>query len=51
MVDLLEQQGISWATYQENMPTDGFGGFRYIFSVVRVRQKLTLHAVSVLWTI
>ena len=30
MVDVLEEKKVSWATYQENMPTDGFGGFRYI---------------------
>lgn len=27
IVDLLDQQSISWAEYQENMPTDGYGGF------------------------
>ncbi|KAI0032181.1 phosphoesterase family-domain-containing protein [Vararia minispora EC-137] len=26
MVDLLELGGVSWAAYQENMPTDGFNG-------------------------
>ncbi|KAF8532168.1 phosphoesterase family-domain-containing protein [Gautieria morchelliformis] len=29
IVDLLEQKDISWASYQENMPTDGFGGFSF----------------------
>ena len=48
MVDLLEEKDISWATYQENMPTDGFGGFRYIYNVVRVPPKLTLHVASIL---
>ncbi|KAJ7729405.1 phosphoesterase family-domain-containing protein [Mycena maculata] len=29
VVDLLEDKGISWASYQENMPTGGFYGFDY----------------------
>ncbi|KAF7359828.1 Acid phosphatase [Mycena venus] len=29
VVDLLEDKKISWATYQENMPTDAFYGFLY----------------------
>ncbi|KAJ7155105.1 phosphoesterase family-domain-containing protein [Mycena filopes] len=29
VVDLLEDKNISWATYQENMPTDGFYGSSY----------------------
>lgn len=29
VVDLLDQKNISWATYQENMPTDGYGGYNY----------------------
>ncbi|KAJ7437921.1 phosphoesterase family-domain-containing protein [Mycena galericulata] len=29
VVDLLEDKDISWATYQENMPTDGFYGFTF----------------------
>ncbi|TPX35019.1 hypothetical protein SmJEL517_g02448 [Synchytrium microbalum] len=29
VVDLLEAKKISWAVYQENMPTDGFTGFNY----------------------
>lgn len=28
-VDLLDQKNISWASYQENMPWDGFTGFNY----------------------
>ena len=28
VVDLLDEKGISWATYQENMPTDAFYGYR-----------------------
>lgn len=26
LIDLLETKNISWATYQENMPTDAFAG-------------------------
>jgi hypothetical protein len=26
VVDLLEDMGVTWATYQENMPTDAFYG-------------------------
>ena len=29
IVDLLELRGISWASYQENMPTDGFQGYSF----------------------
>ncbi|KAJ7617125.1 phosphoesterase family-domain-containing protein [Roridomyces roridus] len=29
VVDLLEDRGVSWATYQENMPTDSFYGYSY----------------------
>ncbi|KAJ2968363.1 hypothetical protein NUW54_g13241 [Trametes sanguinea] len=29
VVDLLEAKNISWASYQENMPYDGFTGFSY----------------------
>ena len=29
VVDLLELEGISWAEYMENMPTDGYQGFNY----------------------
>ncbi|KDE09355.1 hypothetical protein MVLG_00669 [Microbotryum lychnidis-dioicae p1A1 Lamole] len=29
IVDLLEAKNISWASYQENMPYDGFTGFNY----------------------
>jgi hypothetical protein len=29
IVDLLDQKNISWSSYQENMPTDGYGGFNY----------------------
>ncbi|KAI0058763.1 hypothetical protein BV25DRAFT_1810190, partial [Artomyces pyxidatus] len=29
IVDLLEAREISWASYQENMPTDGFTGFSF----------------------
>lgn len=29
IVDLLDQKNISWATYQENMPTDGFEGYNF----------------------
>ncbi|KAJ7483468.1 phosphoesterase family-domain-containing protein [Mycena latifolia] len=30
VIDLLEAKGISWATYQENMPEDNFYGFSYL---------------------
>ncbi|KIM65607.1 hypothetical protein SCLCIDRAFT_22508 [Scleroderma citrinum Foug A] len=29
VVDLLELEGISWAEYMENMPTDGYQGYNY----------------------
>ncbi|KAG1738600.1 phosphoesterase family-domain-containing protein [Suillus paluster] len=29
VVDLLDQKNISWASYQENMPTDGYTGYNY----------------------
>ncbi|KAN0135813.1 Phosphoesterase family domain containing protein [Lactarius tabidus] len=29
IVDLLEEKNISWATYQENLPTDGFEGLNF----------------------
>jgi hypothetical protein len=29
VVDLLEQKNISWATYQENMPTDGYEPYNF----------------------
>ncbi|KAI0032173.1 phosphoesterase family-domain-containing protein, partial [Vararia minispora EC-137] len=29
VVDLLEREGIGWAAYQENMPTDGYTGFSF----------------------
>ncbi|KAF8437579.1 phosphoesterase family-domain-containing protein [Boletus edulis BED1] len=29
IVDLLELKGISWSSYLENMPTDGYQGFNY----------------------
>ena len=29
IVDLLDEKCISWGEYQENMPTDGYGGFNY----------------------
>ena len=30
MIDLLELGDISWAAYQENMPSDGFTGMKYV---------------------
>jgi acid phosphatase len=30
VVDLLEDKGISWAEYQEDMPYTGFEGFQYL---------------------
>lgn len=33
VIDLLEDKKISWATYQESMPTDGFYGIRCVFVV------------------
>ena len=30
IVDLLEDKGISWAEYQEDMPYTGFEGFQYL---------------------
>ncbi|KAF9229735.1 phosphoesterase-domain-containing protein [Gyrodon lividus] len=29
IVDLLDEKDISWAEYQENMPTDGYAGFSF----------------------
>jgi acid phosphatase len=29
VVDILEEKGISWAEYQEDMPYTGFQGFNY----------------------
>ncbi|KAH7883978.1 phosphoesterase family-domain-containing protein [Phlebopus sp. FC_14] len=29
IADLLDQKNISWSEYQENMPTDGYGGFNF----------------------
>ncbi|KAH9960010.1 phosphoesterase family-domain-containing protein [Russula dissimulans] len=29
VVDLLEDKSITWASYQENLPTDGFEGFNF----------------------
>ena len=29
VVDLLESKGISWAEYQEGMPSSGFTGFDF----------------------
>ncbi|KIJ68843.1 hypothetical protein HYDPIDRAFT_107104 [Hydnomerulius pinastri MD-312] len=29
IVDLLEEKSISWSSYQENMPTDGYAGYNY----------------------
>lgn len=29
IIDLLDEQNISWATYQENMPTDGYTGYNF----------------------
>ncbi|KAN0100970.1 Phosphoesterase family domain containing protein [Tylopilus felleus] len=29
IIDLLDAENISWATYQENMPTDGYAGYNY----------------------
>jgi len=29
IVDLLDAQGISWSSYQENMPTDGYPGYSF----------------------
>jgi len=29
VIDLLEAKNISWATYQENLPTDGYAGFNF----------------------
>jgi acid phosphatase len=29
VVDILEEKGISWAEYQEDMPYSGFQGFNY----------------------
>lgn len=28
VVDLLEEKNISWATYMESMPADGYQGFK-----------------------
>ncbi|KAF8965802.1 acid phosphatase [Flammula alnicola] len=30
VVDLLEEKGISWAEYQEDMPSSGFQGFQFL---------------------
>ncbi|CAK5276774.1 unnamed protein product [Mycena citricolor] len=29
VIDLLEEKGVSWAAYQESIPTDGFFGYSY----------------------
>jgi hypothetical protein len=29
IVDLLDQKNVSWATYQENMPSDGYEGYNF----------------------
>lgn len=29
IVDLLEAKNVSWSSYQENMPYDGYGGFNF----------------------
>ena len=29
IIDLLDAEGISWSTYQENMPTDGYPGYNF----------------------
>ena len=30
LVDLLEDKGISWAEYQQDMPSSGFQGFQFL---------------------
>lgn len=41
VVDLLEKAGISWAEYQENMPTDGYPGFKLVFTSLAYRVERT----------
>jgi hypothetical protein len=33
VVDLLEAKNISWATYQESSPEDGYFGYKYGFKL------------------
>lgn len=30
LVDLLEEKGISWAEYEQDMPESGFPGFQFL---------------------
>ena len=31
VVDLLEAKNISWASYQENLPQDGYFNYKYVW--------------------
>jgi phospholipase C len=48
-VDLLEEKGISWAAYQENMPCNGYAGFKYVesYKIYNCKLfKLNIHSAT-----
>jgi hypothetical protein len=46
IVDLLEAKNISWASYEENLPWDGYTGFKYVASLFVWKHYSTQHFSS-----
>lgn len=43
VVDLLEDKGISWGTYQEDMPYSGFEGFSWVNQQTKANDYVRKH--------
>lgn len=49
VIDLLEDRGISWAAYQEDMPYSGFEGFSWINQTTKANDYVRKHNPPVIY--
>lgn len=49
VVDLLEDKGISWATYQEDMPYSGFEGKAYVNQETKANDYVRKHHPTIIF--
>ena len=49
VIDLLEERGISWAVYQEDMPYTGFEGYSFINQTTKANDYVRKHNPAVLY--
>jgi phospholipase C len=49
LVDLLEDKGISWSTYQEDMPYSGFEGKAYVNQQTKANDYVRKHHPTIIY--